>query len=393
MGNIKEPNVKNTVVLDPFLGDSGKGKIVDYLAKDAVAVVRFNGSNNAGHTLKLDGKTFKTHSVPSGVLHPHTINFIAHGCVINPEKLVKEIKQFKDLNNKIFISGGAHMVLPHHIREDEAKESTSKGIGSTKQGVAPAYASKYARAGLRFQDLLRSRGNFIEVCEKRLEEEQIDEAIITFERYSNFLKDYIISDGVQFIHDLAKKGNIVFEGAQGTFLDVDIGDYPYVTSSSCTIGSVLTGTGLNLKQINEVVAVIKSYGSYVGTSEDFPDIEDLDLNKNLRILGQEYGTTTGRARRLCWLDLDRLKKAMLINGPTKLVITRMDTLGQLSQVFLKHKGKLIEFEPWGDLQDVFNIEGLNNKSKQYLNYIEEALEVPIWGVGVGASREQLLVKD
>jgi len=393
MVNIKEHNLKNSVVLDPFLGDSGKGKIVDYLAKDAAAVIRFNGSNNAGHTLMLDGKTYKTHSIPSGVLHPHTTNFIAHGCVINPSKLVEEIKKFKKINDKIFISGGAHMVLPYHVRKDEEKENTSKGIGSTKQGVAPAYASKHARAGLRFQDLLLSRWDFIEVCEKRLEEDEIDEAIYTFEKYKDFLRDHIVRDGVGFIHDLAKKGNLVFEGAQGTFLDVDFGNYPYVTSSSCTIGSVLTGTGLNMRQIDEVFAVIKSYGSYVGTSEDFPDIEDKELNQKLRMLGNEYGTTTGRARRLCWLDLDSLRRATLINGFTKLVITRMDTLGQLGRVFLKDQGKLVEFKPWGDLQSVSSIEELNQESRLYLDYIENALQTPIWGVGVGASREQLLVRE
>ena len=383
----------NTVVLDLFLGDSGKGKIIDYLAETANSVIRFNGSNNAGHTLKLDGQIYKTHALPSGVLYPHITNFIGHGCIINPIQLLKEIETFKSFNSKIFISGNAHMVLPYHIVDDIEREKV-RGVGSTKQGVSPAFQAKVGRSGIQYKDLLLSREEFWEkatfllpILSYRFEAQEI------YTTLAEKLKPYIVEDSINFVHDLADKGGMLFEGAQGTFLDIDIGEYPYVTSSNCTIGSVLTGTGLNMRQIDEIVGVVKAYGSYVGTSTNFPDIIDQQLNDKLCELGQEYGATTGRRRRLCWLDLDRIALAVKINGPTKLVITRMDTLGQLSQIYLKHKNQLIQFKPWGDLKGITNIKDLPSSALEYLEYIEKALSTPIWAVGIGQERKELLVKE
>jgi len=383
----------NTVVLDLFLGDSGKGKIIDYLAETANSVVRFNGSNNAGHTLKLNGQIYKTHALPSGVLYPHITNFIGHGCIINPTQLLKEIETFKGFNSKIFISGNAHMILPYHIVDDIEKEKL-RGVGSTKQGVSPAFQAKVGRSSIQYKDLFLSKEAFWEkatfllpILSYRFEAQEI------YDTLAEKLRPYIIEDSINFAHDLADKGGMLFEGAQGTFLDIDVGEYPYVTSSNCTIGSVLTGTGLNMRQINEVVGVVKAYGSYVGTSKSFPDIADQQLNDRLCELGQEYGATTGRRRRLCWLDLDRIALAVKINGPTKLAITRMDTLGQLSQVYLKHKNQLIQFKPWGDLQGVTNIRDLPSSALEYLDYIEKHLGVPIWAVGIGQERKELLVKE
>ena len=384
--------MKNTVVLDLFLGDSGKGKIVDYLAESANAVIRFNGSNNAGHTLVLEGKKYKTHSIPSGVLYPHTTNFIAHGCVIDPFKLIKEIDLFKEINNKIFISGNAHIILPSHIEQDRQKEESGKGIGSTRQGVAFAYASKYARTGLQFKDLLLTKHNLINKCIQQMSEDILDEVAYIYDECASRLKDHIVVDSVSFIHSLVNQGSLVFEGAQGTFLDVDLGDYPFVTSSNCSIGAVLTGTGLNMKQIHEVIGVIKAYGSYVGTNSEFQDIQEQEINDLLCELGEEYGTTTGRRRRLCWLDLDQVSKAAKINGPDKLVITRMDTLGQLPIVYAKFNNQLKQFKPWGDLQHIKSIEKLPLSAQEYLNFIQQATGAPVWGVGTGPSREQLLVR-
>lgn len=383
----------NTVVLDLFLGDSGKGKIIDYLAEKANSVVRFNGSNNAGHTLKLDSQTYKTHALPSGVLYSHITNFIGHGCVINPVQLLKEIETFKHFNSKIYISGNAHMILPYHISDDIQRES-HRGVGSTKQGVSPAFEAKSGRRGIQYKDLLLSETEFKEKVRFALPIISYQfQATEIYEQLGERLRPYIVKDSINFIHNLAKSGGMLFEGAQGTFLDIDVGEYPYVTASNCTIGAVLTGTGLNMKQIDEIVGVIKAYGSYVGTSVNFVDIADQELNDKLCELGQEYGATTGRRRRLCWLDLDQIELAVKINGPTKLAITRMDTLGQLSKIYLKHNNELIPFKPWGDLKGITNIEDLPFSAKKYLDYIETALSTPIWAVGVGAERKELLVRN
>lgn len=386
----------NTAVLDLFLGDSGKGKIVDYLAETAHAVVRFNGSNNAGHTLSIKGQQYKTHSIPSGILHPHTVNFIAHGCIMDPLVLSEEILKFSSFNSKIYISGQAHMILPHHIKLDCARE-LKKPVGSTKRGVAPAYESKMARYGLRYQDLLLPKQSFlnkaVEVFNNSLSSSSnifIEELSAVFDKTSDTLSKHIITDSLQFIHNLADKGGIVFEGAQGTFLDIDVGDYPFVTSSNCTVGAILTGTGLNITHINEIVGVIKAYGSYVGTNTKFEDINDPHLNDLLCSLGQEFGATTGRRRRLCWLDLDQIHRAVLINGPTKLAITRLDTLGQMPQIKVKWENKFVSFEPWGDLSGVRSMNDLPSSCRQYLDLIVQALKRPIWAVGIGPDRDNLL---
>lgn len=384
--------MRNSAVLDLFLGDSGKGKIVDYLAKDAIGTIRFNGSNNAGHTLMFEGKKYKTHSIPSGILYPHTINFIAHGCVINPLKLIEEIEAFKQINNKVFISGNAHIILPSHIRQDCEKEESGKGIGSTKQGVSPAYASKYARTGIQFKDLLLPKHDYLNKCLIKIAKDLLEEVVFIYEKCSDILKNHIVIDGVDFIHNLANKGNLVFEGAQGTFLDIDIGEYPFVTSSNCTVGAILTGTGLNTKHLHEVIGVIKAYGSYVGANLEFQDIKDQQINDLLCKLGEEFGTTTGRRRRLCWLDLDQIAISNKINGSDKLAITRMDTLGQLPQVYLKHQNNLIQFEPWGNLQHISDIDELPLSAQKFLDYIQKVLKTPIWAVGTGPSREQLLIR-
>lgn len=391
----------NTVVLDLFLGDSGKGKIVDYLAQFHSSVVRFNGANNAGHTLVVDGETYKTHAVPSGMLHGHTCNYISHGCIMDPYILSNEINEFRSKNGRTpLISGGAHIILPSHIETDIERENKFK-IGSTKRGVAPAFESKSARRGLQFKDLLLSENEF----DKRLEvvypatffekifsskyKQLIKEAKQVRQDFDKF-KHLIIPDGVDFMHYLLKKGGVLFEGAQGTFLDIDFGDYPYVTSSNCTIGSVLTGTGANMHQIDEIVGVIKAYGSYVGTNANFEDIKDKGLNKKLCKLGQEYGATTGRRRRLCWLDLDRISQAVAINGPTKLVITRMDTLGQMPVAYIKYDGAYHKFKTWGDLKQIKSIQDLPQEAIKFLKFIEEKLQVPMWAIGIGPERKDLL---
>lgn len=394
----------NTAVLDLFLGDCGKGKIVDYLAESHNSVVRFNGSNNAGHTLKHQGITYKTHAIPSGVLYKHTTNLIGHGCTIDPSVLVKEIQQFSDINERVFISGNSHIILPEHIELDIEREKKF-GIGSTKRGVSPAYEAKAGRRGLQYKDLLLEETEFksklnriypssplTKLVDKKTTA-KINQALEVYQKYSQILKKHILTDSVGFLHDvLIPNGKILFEGAQGTFLDVDFGEYPFVTSSNCTVGSIFTGTGLNPNQLDQVIGVIKAYGSYVGTNSDFQDIEDQKLNQQLCDLGQEYGATTGRRRRLCWLDLDMIKRAVQINGPTKLVITRMDTLGQMPEIYIKSNNQLHKFRSWGNLSDVKTFHDIPNPAMRYLNFIYSKLQVPIWAIGTGPERKDLIIK-
>lgn len=379
----------NRVVLDLFLGDSGKGKIVDLLAKRSVGVIRFNGSNNAGHTLSVDGKVFKTHAVPSGVLYQNITNFIAHGCAINPEVLFKEIAMFP--KSKVVISGDAHIIFPHHIETDCYRESLFK-IGTTKQGVGPVFEDKAARRGLRYKDFLLSEQEFVEKVHKQNSNTNLNDYRDFYQKYKAITSSVII-DGVEFIHQLKKSGDLVFEGAQGTYLDVDLGHYPYCTSSNTTIGAVFTGTGISPKDINEVVGIFKAYGSYVGTREDFLDIEEQDLNDQLCDLGQEFGATTGRRRRLCWLDLDQIKRSIMINGCSHLGMTRLDTLGQMPVIKIKFQNKLHQFESWGDLKGVSDINQLPLSCMQYISFVEKALEMQIAIFGVGAEREAVLFQN
>ena len=383
--------MKHTAVLDLFLGDSGKGKITDFLAKEANSVIRFNGSNNAGHTLELDGQVYKTHALPSGVLYSHITNFIGHGCVINPEQLSREIDTFKGFKSKIHISGNAHMILPYHIEADIEREKL-RGVGLTKQGVSPAFEAKAGRRGVQYKELLLPREAFLQKMRLELSLPHQFQIMKVYDTFSKRLKPYIVEDSISFIHNLASKGPMVFEGAQGTFLDIDIGEYPFITASNCTVGSIMTGTGLNMSHVQEIIGVVKAYGSYVGSSTTFPDITDNNLNDKLRELGQEYGATTGRPRRLCWLDLDKIKQATMINGPTKLAITRMDTLGQLPEIYLKYENTFVYFKPWGDLKAAPSIGNLPESAQHFLNFIERVLQVPIWAVGTGPSRNDLIFK-
>ncbi len=365
--------MNNTVVLDLFLGDSGKGKIVDYLAQNAKAVIRFNGSNNAGHTIKVDGETYKTHCVPSGVLYSNVTNIIGQGCAINPEKLLEELAAFK--NSIVFISSSAHVILPTHIETDIARESKFS-IGSTKQGVAPVFSDKALRKGMRYGDFLLSPSEFQEhIIKLGLTENEIDIYKNVYNLYHKDIAKYVIKDSYKFVNLLLKQGGVVFEGAQGTYLDVDIGDYPFCTSSHTTIGAVFTGTGANPQLVKDVIGVFKAYGSYVGTSKDFPDIQDKTINDKLCELGQEYGTTTGRKRRLCWLNLDMINEACEINGVTRCVMTRLDTLEQLGVYKALYKNKEHTF----------------SNSAKFLDFIKKHLSAPLWAIGTGPNRKDLKV--
>jgi len=364
--------MKNYVILDLYLGDSGKGKISDYLSslEGAKAVIRFNGSNNAGHTIKHENKTYKTHCVPSGVLHPHIINLIGQGCNINIHKLLEEINCFP--NAKIFISSNAHVITENHIQRDIEQEKIYS-IGSTKQGVSPSYQDKYARKGIRNGYFLLNENEFNEKIKKLgINEQTKEEYIKLYNQAKELIKPYVKTNCNQFVNELLKQGGVVFEGAQGTYLDIDMGDYPFVTSSNTTIGSVFTGTGANPKLVDCVIGVFKAYSTYVGTNNSFKDLPEAIGNK-LCELGHEYGTTTGRKRRVGWLDLDAINNACEINGVDKCIMTKLDILSHLDIYKLIHNGEEQSFD---------------NK-KSFMNYLSNNIKSPIWAVGVGPERKDL----
>lgn len=417
------------VVLGTFFGDEGKGKIIDFLSKDADISVRCSGGNNAGHTINVDGKKYAFHLIPSGILNKNTKAVIGNGVVVNPKVLLEELENLKtngiDVSN-FYISDKAQIIFPYHIKMDELQEDIRENkIGTTKRGIGPAYCDKFERSGIRAEDLISDR--FEDLVRENVknknkvfksygyEEVDADEIIKEYKGYAEKLKSYIV-DTVSMMHEaVEKKEKILCEGAQATLLDIDLGSYPYVTSSNPTIGGVCTGTGIGAKYIGEVYGVLKAYSSRVGEGPYITEQKN-EIGDTIRELGHEYGTTTKRPRRCGWLDLVALKYSVMINGITGLAINHVDTIGKLKKIKLctgyKHDGKIDmkystnpdyiskcepvyeEFD--GDFGDISNIktrDELPKNAKKYLNRIEEIVGVPIKFIGTGAGREDMIVVD
>ena len=334
-------------------GDEGKGKIVDLLARDAAAVVRFQGGNNAGHTVWVDGQKSVFHLMPTGFLNPQVFAVIANGVVVNPRVLNQEIAQLQAMGitvkNRLFISEEAHLITGLHPIIDRTRENSemlAKGckIGTTGLGIGPAYEDKCARVGLRLLDFYN-----MEICEEKfyhnagihlsiLQETYNNQTIPSLDELYSELKENVqrllpfATDTTTMLHEMsAKKLNILLEGAQGTFLDLDHGTYPFVTSSNTTIGGAISGTGLSLKQIDRVLGVSKCYTTRVGEGPFPTELHD-QAGQMLQNLGQEKGATTGRARRCGWLDIPQLQKACQLNGFDQLVLTKLDVLDEFDKI-------------------------------------------------------------
>ena len=339
-----------TVVIGAQWGDEGKGKIVDHLAERAAAVVRYQGGNNAGHTVTIGDKILKLHQVPSGITRPHVAAILGHGMVINPPALVEEIEMLEGegfSTANLHISANAHLVMPYHLLLDELEETLrgEQSLGTTKRGIGPAYTDKFARRGLRMQDLI-DRDRFarqvafalkrvnLELTRifdaKPFEVEEIVEAYApAAERLAPFVEDTAL-----FVQRLLAQGkNILMEGAQATMLDIDYGTYPYVTSSSPTAGGACQGSGVSPVQIKEIIGVVKAYTSRVGKGPFPTELQD-EIGDWIRERGHEYGTTTGRPRRCGWIDVVSLRYAMRVNGYTGLALTRLDVLSELNELKL-----------------------------------------------------------
>ena len=421
---------KVNVVLGTFYGDEGKGKIIDYLSENADASIRCTGGNNAGHTINVNGKKYAFHLIPSGILNEGTKAIIGNGVVIDPRVLIEEIDALKADNypvDNLYISDKAHVIMPYHIMMDKLQEELREGdkIGTTARGIGPAYTDKFERSGIRMEDLISP--SFEKIARRNIskynkifamygkEELDVEKTIQEYKSYADILKQYVV-DSVDMIHDiLDENGKIVCEGAQAALLDIDFGNYPYVTSSNPSIGGICTGTGIGAKDIGEVYGVLKAYSSKVGEGM-FPTEQNNEIGDTIRELGHEYGTTTKRPRRCGWLDLVALKYAARIDGLTGLAINHVDTIGKLDKIKLcvgyEYNGQKTmrfstnseylknctpryeEFEGnFGDLSNCKTRDDLPEKAKVYLNRIEEIVKVPIKFIGTGAGREDMIVVE
>ncbi len=418
------------VIVGAQWGDEGKGKVVDLLAEQADLVIRFQGGNNAGHTIVRDDQTFKFHLVPSGILYPGKLCAIGNGVVVDPKVLIAEIDALR--RRRIDISGlrvsaNSHLIMPYHKLLDQAGEAKlgKLQIGTTRRGIGPCYADKAARLGIRMQDLLDEkilRKKIYAAMEpKRLmlrpftKDPQLDLHTMT-EEYrilGHRLEPYISDTAPIAWRILDEGGLVVFEGAQGTMLDIDHGTYPFVTSSNPVAGSACVGAGVGPRSIGEVWGVAKAYATRVGAGPFPTELED-ELGERIRGAGSEFGTTTGRARRTGWLDLVALRYATRVNGLTGLVVTKLDVLTGIDPIHVavrylgpegatfdefpyhqsilhKARGDLIELPGWHEhISECRDVDELPRNAQSYLDFISEFLGIPIVMVGVGPGREEMI---
>ena len=422
----------NVIVVGAQWGDEGKGKITDLLAEKAHMVVRYQGGANAGHTVIVGDNTYKLHLVPSGILYPHVTCVIGSGTVIDPAKLLEEIAMLKERGidtTRLHIALGAHVTMPYHRLLDTAEEKRrgSGAIGTTGRGIGPTYTDKANRSGFRMGDLLdgpRFKARLAEVLELKnmiltriYEEEPLSlEAIYDeYMGYGEKLAPYLANTALLVHEAIQHKANVLFEGAQGTLLDLDQGTYPFVTSSHPVAGGACIGTGVGPTAIDRVIGVAKAYTTRVGAGP-FPTELEGELGEQLRQVGHEFGTTTGRARRCGWFDAVVGRLAVRVNGLDALAITKLDVLDGFSEIkvctgYRFHGETLTEFptnfEVLADVEPIFEIvpgwqtstadcrsfDELPRAAQNYLKRIETILGVPVAIVAVGPERDQTIVVE
>ena len=401
----------NTLILGLQWGDEGKGKIVDALSEEVYAVCRFQGGHNAGHTIKVNGQQTVLHLTPSGILHPNVNCVIGNGVVLSLEALDKEINDLVDaginFDNRFFVSSGCALILPSHISIDKVRDK-KESIGTTGRGIGPSYEDKIARRAVRFGDLgneqiLREKVELLVSYHNRLlvelyEEEphDIDHVIAELSSFKH-LHDKYCTDTQSLIYDWIIKENqsLLFEGAQGTLLDIDHGTYPYVTYSSTTAGGVSTGLGLGPKYINKIIGISKAYCTRDGEGPFLTELFD-DNGKMLAEKGNEFGATTGRPRRCGWLDLLALKKAVFTNSVTDICLTKLDVMDEFNSIEVcidYEDGEPVykTFEGWkSSTEGVTKFENLPIKAQEYINFIEDFVGCNISIVSTGPSRDQTI---
>ncbi len=413
-------------------GDEGKGKVIDYLAEKADMVVRGQGGNNAGHTVVIGDKKYALHLIPSGVLNDHALNVVGNGVVFDPEGFFKEIEDLEKDGvdtSRIYVSDRAHIVFPYHKVLDGLYEAArgKDDIGTTKKGIGPCYMDKIERSGIRTCDML-DEASFREKLAAQIDRkndiiiklfgaEPIDKEVMieNYVAYANKLKPYIKDTGVMVYESLQKGEKVLFEGAQGSLLDVDLGTYPYVTSSHPTSGGFTTGSGIGAGAIQEVLGITKAYTTRVGKGP-FVTEEDNETGNKIRELGHEYGVTTGRPRRCGWFDAVVVKYSARINGMTALSLMLLDVLGDFDTINLcyqyDYKGEKIDHFParldiveectpvyrqikgWNcDISGCKTYDELPEEAKAYVEAIEETTGVPVKIISVGPRRDQTIVRE
>lgn len=429
--------MSNVVIVGVQWGDEGKGKFVDLLAQEIDYVVRFQGGNNAGHTVIVDGKKAALHLVPSGILHEGKICLIGNGVVLDPVVFVEEldtlIGQGVDVSpNRLKISSKTHLIMPYHKVLDKARENKlEKGqkIGTTGRGIGPCYSDKVARSGIRMGDLLeesylRERLETILPMKERLADSlgeplgiDREELVGKLLEYGRTYRDRIVDTSV-LIHEAIRAGkNVMFEGAQGTMLDIDNGTYPYVTSSNCTSAAICTGAGVPPSMVEQVVGVAKAYTTRVGAGPFPTELKD-EIGQRLLHQGEEFGTTTGRERRCGWLDLVVLRHAARLNGLTSLAITKLDVLNDIDRIkvcvaydidgervenfpgsvsrLMRVKPIYEELDGWSSWSEETaelcrrGVEALPRAMRDYIAYIEREVGVKADILSVGKRREETI---
>lgn len=418
-----------TIVLGAQWGDEGKGRVTDHFAESSDYVVRYQGGNNAGHTIVVGDQKLALSLIPSGVLYPHCVPVIGSGCVVDPKVLIAEMEMVAGRGidpSRLRISANAHLVMPYHRKLDAVMERYlgRNQIGTTKRGIGPAYTDKYSRTGIRVQDLY-DPGIFRQKVETALDDKNrllsrvynqlpMDPGAIADEylRYADLLLPHVADTSLLLWEALRAGQRVLLEGAQGTLLDIDHGTYPFVTSSSPTAGGAVVGAGIGPGEIDDVIGVAKAYISRVGTGP-FPTELSNDLGTRLVELGGEFGTVTGRRRRCGWLDMVALRYAVRVNGITKLFVTKLDILSHFSDLhiavayevegekfndFPRQHSVLYHCRPvyeelpgWNsNISHIRRYDGLPQEARSYLEFIEEHSGVEVGWVSVGPERHQLI---
>ncbi|MBU1913279.1 MAG: adenylosuccinate synthase [Candidatus Omnitrophica bacterium] len=401
------------IVVGAQWGDEGKGKIIDILSRDADIIIRYQGGNNAGHTVVIGDKEFILHLIPSGILRKGKLCIIGNGVVIDPEALLSEIDILKkkgiEIDGNLMISESAHVILPYHKVIDKRRGAK---IGTTGRGIGPCYIDKMARCGIRMIDLVNP-----ESLKKKIyanlegsEEFNAEQIYNEYLEYGEKIKKYLANVSQVLNKAIAKKKDILFEGAQGALLDIDHGTYPYVTSSSATAGGACTGTGVGPTKMDKVIGVVKAYTTRVGEGP-FPTEFGKDLMEKIRTKGKEFGATTGRPRRCGWFDAVIVRHAVAVNGLDEIVITKLDVLDEMDKIKIctgyRYKGRLYKDFPadiemlencepvyetcngWmKDTTSVTKYKDLPENTKKYLSRLSKLLNAKISMVSVGSKREQ-----
>ena len=424
---------KITAIVGAQWGDEGKGKITDFFAGESDYVVRFHGGNNAGHTVIVEGNTFKLHLIPSGIIYGGPMSIIGNGVVVDPRVLLEEIEYIKGkgIDPKLMVSDRAHVIMPYHIELDGALSNHQGDLaaGSTRRGIAPVYADKMFRNGIRIIDLLEpdvlmekltkgysfAKGIIEKALSKKIES-SIEEIFDSYCGYGERLKPYITDTSVELYNAYKNNKSILFEGAQGISLDVDHGIYPYTTSSNTAAGHISTGTGVSFRDIGRIIGVVKAYLSRVGESP-LPSEMHGNEAEALREKGGEYGTTTGRPRRVGWLDLVQVRQAVRVNGLTEIALTKLDVLSGLRSIkvcvsydvngenILEMPASLSQYRlakpvyeslpGWDSLPDKIWEKGfgaLPETLKEYIKFVEDQIDCPVKLISVGPQRHETILR-